>query len=784
MLANYLRVALRSLRRQKGYAAINVLGLAVGIACCLFLLLYVGDELRYDRHHEAPEEVFRIHAQFDDRELALTPPMVAGLLEEEVPAVEAAARLYATGNVVRFEDRVFEEDRFVYADASVFDVFTLPVLAGAPEAALQNPETVVLTASAAARYFGDADPVGQTLLVNNRQTFEVGGVIADLPATSHVQFDLVASFATLPETPPIWSNANHYTYVRTRGPEAAAAFPAQLAALIARLEADGQQPWALQAMPLTDIHLRSTAEYEMDRSGDLTTVYGLALVAALILLIACINYMNLATARAVRRAGEIGLRKSIGAFRGQLVRQFYAEAAVLTVIAGVLALLFVVAGLPAFNGLSGKALAASALVEPQFVLLGAGMLALVTLLAGGYPALHLSSLEPVRALRGGVRSGRGAAWFRKGLVVVQFGISAVLVIGTLVVLSQLRYLSSQDLGFDKEHLVVLPLDDGTLREAYPAIEAALDQSPAVVATAGINQVPGELGWTSQMWGEGMADDDVFYVKGLPADADVADALGLRLVAGEAFPAQPPEPDSTNHLFLINEATARQFGWTPAEAVGRSVAVDTRQGVVRGVVQDFHYRSLHEPIEPLAVWYDPGGVFNLAVRIAPGGTRAARDRIEAVWAEFAPHRPVSYRFLDDVYAQLYQGEQTFGRLVSVFAFLAVFVACLGLFGLASFTVAQRTREIGVRKVLGATVPALVGLLTKEVVALVAVAFAVAAPVAYLGVGRWLDGFASRIDLGPGVFALAGLGVLAIALLTVSGQALRAATADPVRSLRSD
>ena len=787
MLTNYLRVALRTLRRHPGYALLNAVGLAVGIACCLFLLLFVQDELSYDRHHQDAEQVFRVSAAFDEREIALTPPMVADLLMAEVPAVEAVARINRAWGVslVRAGDRAFEETGFFFADASVFDVLTIPFDKGDPATALARPNTVVLTASTAQRYFGDTDPIGQTLTRNDVHDLEVTGVVEDVPANAHFRFDFLAALA-VPEGPPVWSNANYHTYVRTHDAASAAAFPGRVNALIARLEADGQEPWDLHAMPITDIHLYSTVEHELDTVGSIRVVYGFATVALLILIIACINYMNLATARAAKRSEEVGLRKSLGAQRGQLIAQFYGESALLTLGGVVLALAVVALGLPWFNALSGKALTFGALGSPSIVALIVGIFVLVSVVAGSYPAFHLSGFEPVRALRGGAKSGHGPSRLRQGLVVFQFGISAILIASTLVVLSQIRYLSEQDLGFDKEHVVVVPLSDPTLQQAYPAMQEAIEQSPSVVSAAALNQIPGELGWTSQMQRSPNDDPEAFfYVKGMPANATVADGLGLQFVAGEGFPDNLPAfPDTTRYLFLVNETAARQLGWTPEESIGQLVRVDSRRGEVRGVVQDFHYQSMHAAIEPLAIWYQPDQVSNLTVRFAPGQTEAGMEDLEAVWGQFASHRPFSFRFLDDVYDGLYRSEQQLGRIVSVFAFLALFVACLGLFGLAAFTAQQRTKEIGVRKVLGATVPNVVALLTKDFVALVGVAFVVAMPLTWLGVTRWLDGFAYHIELGPAPFLVAGALLLAVALATVSVQAVRAATADPVRALRSE
>ena len=785
MLLNTLRVTFRSLRRHPGYTLLNLIGLGVGIACCLFLLLYVTDELSYDRYHDDAEQVFRIGADPGDGEIALTPPFVPAMLAAELPGVAAATSIWLPRHQpVRAGGHTFEEDDFFFADFDFFRVLSHPFLQGDAATALARPNTVVLTASTARRYFGTADAVGKTIVRGGDQTLEVTGVIEDVPLQSSYAFDAVASMPRRDAAVDYWSNANDYAFVRARSAAAAAQLPARLEALNARLNAQNPDAWTLAATPLTRLHLHSSATYEFDTSGSIRAVLGFAAVALLILLIACVNYVNLATARAVRRAGEVGLRKSIGASRGQLMAQFYCESAVMAVGGVVLALILVAVTMPAFEALSGKDFSVWSLASPSLLALVVGLFVLVTVVAGSYPAVYLSGFEPSRALRGGLRGRGDAVWLRRGLVVFQFAVSAVLVAGTLVVLSQLRYLRSQDLGFDKEHIVVVPLSGEALQTAAPAIEDAMAQTSGVAAVAAVNQIPGELGWTSGLWGEGMPADSSLTVKGMPADARVTDALGLRVLAGTAFPEQPPMPDSTNYQFLVSAATVQRLGWSPEKAVGRTLSVDGRRGAVVGVVADFHFQSMRAAIEPLVIWYEPDAVYNLVVRLGPGDPAAATQALAAVWAGFAGDQPFAVRFLDDVYDRLYRSDQQLGRIVSVFAGLAIVVACLGLFGLAAFTAQQRRKEIGVRKVLGASVPGLVGLLTKDVVVLVVVAFAVAVPLAWLAIARWLDGFAYHVGLGVSPFLASGALLLAVALATVGGQALRAATADPVRSLRSE
>lgn len=478
------------------------------------------------------------------------------------------------------------------------------------------------------------------------------------------------------------------------------------------------------------------------------------------------------------------MRKSLGAYRTQLIGQFFGEAFIMTLVSVVLGFAFVVAGMRWFNGLSGKELDPAILMMPSAIALALAGVALVSLVAGSYPALFLSSIEPVRALRGRARSSHGAALMRRGLVVVQFSVSAFLIVGALVVVSQLRYMQDRNLGFDKEHVVEIPMNDPVLYSSYPALREAAADSPALVAVSALNQIPGLLGWTSNFRREGSPEEDEVSVKGMPADVGVPEALGLELVAGRTFPEAPALPDSANYVFIINETAARVLGWTPDEAVGQRIAVPPRRGEVVGVSKDFNFNSLHVAIEPLAIWYQPREIRHVVARFQPGQTEEAIEHLREVWAQFAPGVPFTYRFIDDVYDRQYANERRTSRVVVVFALLAILVACLGLLGLASYTAQNRTREIGVRKVLGATVPGIVGLLSKDFVILVAVAFAVAVPVSWIILSRWLSGFAYRVELGPGVFAIALVAVLAVAFLTISSQALRAATADPVKSLRYD
>jgi putative ABC transport system permease protein len=786
MLENYLRVALRGLYRQRGYTAINLLGLAVGIACCLLIGLFVRHELTYDRHHEHGERIVRVDLLVEDTRYPLAPNIVAPLVKREIPEVEEAVRLLNVGAVesvvVQWEDRMFEEGRFFFADSTIFDVFTLPLLSGNPALALNRPLTIVLTETTARKYFDDADPLGQTVRAFGTE-LEVTGVLAPLPEASHLQFDFLASFTTLSGArEETWQRANYHTYLLLREGVTPDGMMAQLDRLVDRAEAAGEMSSRRQFVlaPLHTIHL--------DVGGRRAYVYLFSAIAVLILLIACVNYMNLATARAMRRAKEVGVRKATGAHRSQLVGQFYSESALLAVLSLAAAAALAAALAPTFRAISGQPLRFS-LLDPfvPLALLAVGVV--VTLVAGSYPALLLSSFRPAQALKGSLQSGPGATTLRRGLVTFQFAVSVFLLVGTSVIFNQLRYVQTTDLGFQGEQVLALPAS-GPTQQQIPALKRRLDGVPGVVSTVAIDRLPGTEpgGWSLTAEGfelpEGM---DYYPIHGIPTEPGVVEVLGLELLAGSDLRDRTEtDPEPGQYTYLINEAVLRATGWTPEEAIGKRFSVydDDFMGTVVGVIRDYHFLPLHEAVGPLALFVMPTQLRNLLARTTPDSPAATLAGIEAVWQEMIPDRPFTYSFLDEAFAQHYERERQLGRLLAAFALLAVLIACLGLLGLAAYAAERRRKEIGVRKVLGAGVGHVVVMLSKEFALLVAIGFAVAAPLAYWAMSRWLEAFAYRITLGPAVFLLAGGVVLLLALATVAGQALRAATADPVRALRSE
>ena len=804
MLKNYVKIALRNLLKSKGYTFINVAGLAVGLACCLLILLFVRDELSYDRHHEKADQIYRItlEALLGEQEIngPIAPAPMAQALVNDYPEVVQATRLFTFSGetFVRYEDKRFVEERFFFGDSTVFEVFTFPLLRGDPETALVEPNTVVLTESTARKYFGAEDPVGQTIRIDEENDYEVTGVMADVPENSHFHFDFLGSLGTLDRSrSPVWVSNNFRTYFILAEGQSAEALEAKFPAMVEKyagpqveeilgitieqfFASGGRFEFHLQA--LTDIHLHSQLNYEIEPNGDITYVYAFSIIAFLMLLIACINFMNLATARSAGRAKEVGVRKVLGSNRRQLTLQFLMESMLLSVIALGVALVLAVVLLPVFNTLSGKALQIN--YGDGAVLAGlVGLAVLVGLLAGSYPAFFLASFRIVNVLKGKGQAGLKSSRLRSGLVVFQFVISIALMIGTAMVYRQVDYVQNKHLGFEKEHVIVLERFDA-LGPQQEAFKEQIRQHSNVVAVAGANTLPGRTFGDTSFFPEGSPPDQLRNIRLLFSDFDLFETLNLELVDGRFF-SHDFSTDST--AIILNEAAVKEFGLTVSEAVGKRLVSpgfsdEEEQYIpIIGVMKDFHFQSLHDAIRPLGMFIGRNLSY-LAVRIRPDDIPGTLARLETEWQAFAPEQPFTYSFLDSDVDALYQEDQRQGSLFGTFALLAIVIACLGLFGLAAFTAEQRTKEIGVRKVLGASVPGIIVLLSKEFTKLVVVAFVVAAPVAYLVIDRWLQGFAFRVDISWWIFLTAGLAALVIAWLTVSYQSIRAALTNPVEALR--
>jgi putative ABC transport system permease protein len=796
MFSNYLKTALRSLWKSKAFSAINVIGLAVGLAACVLIMLYVWNELRYDRFHVAADRIVRVTMEYSlDGEVGKAPvtgTKVAYSFSRDFPEVEKAAKVINNPTVVKAGDKLFEEKNFYYADSTFFQIFSFGLLRGNPGKVLEAPDQVVLTEATARRYFGDADPVGKTLRINDRKDVTVTGVVANPPAYSQMKFDAVASFSTLEGNHRTiqWWSANYTTYLLLRNPGAIRTLQAKIPGYMKRQAGEtgmtGSNYVTFNLEPLTDVHLRSELP-GFEPNADITYVYIFSVIALLILGIACVNYMNLATARATKRAREVGVRKVMGALKGQLFGQFIGESMILTGVAVGLSLALVPLLIPAFNRLADRQLVFNPIQNPGTLLVLLVLGLLVSLAAGSYPAAILARYQPVRVLKGNfTTSGSGVA-VRKTLIVLQFVVSTFLIVATLAVQNQLNFIQTKKLGYDKEHVLVIPAD-GKIAAVFSTLKNELKSNPNVRHVTMAYDNPTAIGGTYGLRTPQMPEGQNKMVNAVPVEQDFVRTFGMQLVAGTDFTeadvqeSLKPEKEA-NFAYILNESAVKELGWTPQQAIGRKVHLNV-DGVVRGVVRDFHFASMRKEIGPLVIFMEKLSGGDLMVKLSGNDVPGTLGFIESKWKALAPHRPFSYQFLDDAFNSLYGAEQRIGRVFGVFAFLAIFLACLGLFGLAAFTTAQRTKEIGIRKVLGASVGSIVALLSKDFLRLVGIAFLLAAPLAWYAMHKWLEGFVYRVDLAWWLFALAGALAGGIALLTVSFQSIKAALTDPVDSLKSE
>lgn len=808
MLKNYFKIAVRNLLRQRVYSLINISGLAIGMACCLFILLYVRDELSYDCHHPHADRIYRVGLDAavsgEDIHAAVTAAPLAAALAAEYPEVEAATRLYKANRVlINHENRKFYEEKFLWADSTVFQVLSLPLLRGDEATALNGPHKIVLTSSAAHKYFGDLDPLGKVLRADNRDDYVVTGVLRDQPANTQFQFDFLASLSSVSWAQQSnWTSNSFYTYVRLRQDakpeELAAKFPALIRRDIAPQIEKGLGisydeavahgfKWGYFLEPLPKIYLHSTAMQDISPHSDIRYTYILSSIVLFILLIACINFMNLATARSAKRAKEVGVRRVLGSERAQLARQFLGESVLLALLAMIFAHALVQILLPWFNQLAGKQIAVAAVnSSPVLVMLLAIALS-AGLLAGLYPAFVLSSFQPVRVLKGQLTGKAGGARFRSVLVVAQFCISLILLVGTFVVFKQLRFMQNYKLGFAQEQVLVFPAETEAMAQRFETVRSELLKNSQVLNAAAGSVIPGRfLDNLSGYRPQGAAQDAIITLWTARVTHEYLQTLQCELVAGRDFSREIVTDAETA---VINESAAQMLGWTPADAIGKQVAeigngeddTDLMRTVV-GVVKDFHFESLQEPIKPAIFTISKNNLRFGLVRVRPENLTETLAFLESQWQNFLPGFPSQYFFLDEDFGRLYEKEHRLGRIVGSFAFLAMFIACLGLFGMASFVAQQRTKEIAVRKVLGATAISVMTMLSTDFLKLVALAFVLAAPVAYLAMHRWLEDFAYRIPLGVETFVAAGVLMLLITLLTVSTQAARAALANPVEAIR--
>jgi putative ABC transport system permease protein len=798
MLKNYIKTAWRNIKRQKGYSIINIGGLALGMACSILIVFYIHHELSFDRFHENSDRIYRviIDATLPQNQFNIPAAQTAfgPTLVKDYPEVAGSVRVQSMPKTfVKYGDRAFYESGLLYADPSIFDVFTFPFASGDPKTALARANTVVLTERMADKYFRGEDAVGKFLRFNDEADFAVTGVMKEVPSQSHLQFDMLVSLETRfgpnPRLGQDWVNINTPTYVLFRDRRSPKEIEPKLVALVEKRLGSllktlgGKMSYSFQ--PLTRVHLFS--RYYMDlaaNNSSIQYIYIFAAIGLFILGIACINFMNLATARSAQRAREIGLRKVIGAHRPELFGQFLGESATYSLLALMAALVLVRLGLPMFKSISGIDLRIGATELAWLVPLFFGLALFVSLAAGIYPAIFLSALHPVKTIRGSYKAGRGSARFRRVLVVAQFLIGVVLLIATVVVRRQLDFMRNRNLGFSKEQVLVTRIYDSRI---FPRIESAkirLKQIPGVISAAMTQAIPGQM---TEVNGnpfipEGFSETEPLILRQFSADADFVPTLGLEIIQGRNFSKENP---TDADAILINEATVRKLGW--ADPVGRKIKTPTlpvgkwREKTVIGVIRDFHFVGLREMIEPFLL--DLGTEEDqLIIKLKTDRLSATLRELERAWREIDSVRPLDFFFLDEFFNAQYWAEQRLGRIFSSFSGLAIIIACLGLFGLASFMAEQKTKEIAIRKVLGASVRGIVARLSLEFIRLVALAIVLAWPVAYFAMGAWLRNFAYRVGLSPWTFLAAGFAALGIAILTVGAQAFRAASSNPATSLK--
>lgn len=805
MYRNYVRVALRSLRKQKGYTAINISGLALGLAACMLIVLYVRDEVSYDQFHDNAPYLYRTGLDVDAAgfviNAATSPAAMARVLVDEYPEVVQATRFDEWGDVtVRYEDRLFTETTFLWTDSTVFDLFSYPLVRGDAQQALAEPNTIVLTQAVAQKYFGDADPIGRTLNINGTIDLRVTGVLAEIPHNTHLNFTMLGSLHTLSNSrSPNWMNNSYFTYIQLDPQADPATLTAKLPALVEKYVApnleqmlqqsyaeavDAGLKWDYYIEPVSDIYLHSEAQQDIARRSDATYVYTLGVIAVFILLIACINFMNLSTARSSNRAKEVGLRKVLGSDRKQLMAQFLGESVLVALIALSIALALVASTLPFFNTVADKNLTLSLASQGGFVLAMIGVALGAGVLAGLYPALVLSAFRPAAVLKGAVRTGARGGALRSTLVVTQFAISIALLIGTGVVFNQLSFLQNTRLGFNKEQVVVMPVASQEGAASVDAFRQTLLANPSVLGVAAADAIPGRLQDINGFQTHGTPNDAMYPMAQFRVTHEYLDMLDVNFLEGRNFSRD--FATDTEDAYIVNEEAVRLMGLTVETAVGTRIGTPGQPaeeaGSIVGVVENFHIESMHREIKPLILQLEPGQYSYVLARIDATDLSGTLAFLETSWKAFEPTGVYEFFFLDQDFERLYAQEERLGQIFGAFTAFAIFIACLGLFGLASFITEQRTKEIGVRKVLGASVTGIVVLLSKEFTKLVLVASVVAFPIGYYAMNAWVQNFAYHITIGPGIFLLAGVAALLIAWLTVSYQSIKAAISDPIKALR--
>ncbi len=802
MFKNYLKIALRNLRKNKGYSFINIIGLAVGITCCIIIILFVNNELSYDKFNKNADQIYRITVKgmisSHEINMAVSPSPMGATLKNDLPEVVSYTRLRSFGfPVLRYKNKAFSEERFFVADSTFFNVFTLQLIKGDPNKVLTKPNSLVITEAMAKKYFGNDDPIGKILNADQKRDWIVTGVIKSLPINSHFHFDFLGTISSYENSrSTMWLSNNYYTYIVLRkgtnlnkfkiklhddvikyiGPELQKIAGISLEQLKRRGDSYG---YSLQ--PLTSIHLNSHLDYEIEANSNIRYVYIFSVIAFAILLIACVNFVNLSTARSEKRAKEVGIRKTLGSNKSQLIRQFIAEAVLMSFLAAILSIILIEIFLPLFNGISQTELSLGIFENTYTVILLVGFAVLIGIIAGSYPAFFLSSFQPIKALKSEFRRTKNSN-LRNALVIFQFAVSIILFVGTFVIYNQLKYIQNKNLGFDKDQVIVINKTDDIGKQMKSFKEELLN-NPSITSVSNSNAIPGEQKGDSGYRIDGTANDEILDLKHIYCDYGFAKTYNIEMKKGRFF---SKDHVSDNSAIVINEAVVKAFGLK--DPIGKKLIRPGDQSGLKyeiiGVIKNFNYESLHQFVRPLVIhlYSDNGYGQYVSVRTSSKDYQNVISSLENTWKKFAGNEAFDYNFLDQNLAHLYIAEQRTSKIVITFSILAIFIACLGLLGLAAFIIEQRTKEIGIRKVLGATIFEIVILLSKEFLKWVLIANIIAWPVAYYVMNNWLKDFAYRVNISLWIFVLSGIAALIIALLTISSHAIKAATSNPVKSLR--
>jgi len=795
MLRNYFLLTVRTMKKSKIYSAINITGLAIGLACFILIMIFIKHELSFDTFHENIDRIYRpVEIQYPPgvgtQHVAVTMGPLAPALNQDFPEIDKAARIFRLGTILmNKEDIRHYEEEFVFADPQLFDIFTLPLISGNPESLLKEPNSLVISETIAQKYFGDTNPIGQILTGQHywgKDDFIISGVMEDYPENSHLNFDIISSY-TLIETKlswlQNWGTNTLATYVLLKEGTDVSALEAKFPEFVHKYDPDEKgKEFGLYLQPLKDIHLRSDhIRYQTfnHHQGSIYAVYTFSAIAAFILLIACINFMNLATARSAKRAKEVGIRKVLGSNRRDLIYQFLSESILVTFISLILALIILEILYPYFQSLMAYNIPKFYYADPGFIIQILTITLLVGFIAGSYPAFFLSNFKPIQTLKKTFSGSGKGALLRRALVVFQFSIAVALITCTVIVIDQMHYINSKDMGYNKDQVVYIRLRDQESREKYRSFKNDLLQNSFIQSVSATSGLTGASGSQGTITTAGDNEEKAMMMRWSFVDYDYISTMEMQIMQGRDF--SPKFSADTTSSVIINQAAIREFGWENPIGKRFKAGEEEPDYEVIGVVNDFHFYSLHRKIEPLIMWIDTERCNYLIARINTSNISAAMSSIEDLWRTYFPEQPAEISFLDEHFEQLYKSEQNTGKLFGSFAFLAIFIACLGLFGLASFTAEEKTKEIGVRKVLGASVQGIIFLLTKEFTKWVMIACVLGFPIAYLGMQKWLQNFAYRTNIHATSFLAAGFVVLLIALVTVGYQAIKASRANPVKAL---